>query len=166
MSNLISGKGTVPLQLAVTAETGFCQVGGQSFLVTVGHLTLLLRFKSPAGLCPTHTPNGCVCVCVCENFWESLFFLSCLDHQRWRVSSYCWGKLPKEDTTQTETKPPGERCLKHHRRFLRRDTRSETQSLHWNEIEKECWGAKMVARRLLSLSLLWMLIMQRVLCTL
>lgn len=50
LSNLLSGNKTVSLQLSVTAETGVCQVGGQSFLLTVGHLTLLLRFKRPAGL--------------------------------------------------------------------------------------------------------------------
>lgn len=51
LSYLLLGNKTVSFQLTVTAETGLCQVGGQSFLVAVGHLTLLLRFKSPAGLC-------------------------------------------------------------------------------------------------------------------
>uniref|UniRef100_A0A8D0AXH3 type I protein arginine methyltransferase n=1 Tax=Sander lucioperca TaxID=283035 RepID=A0A8D0AXH3_SANLU len=34
----------------VSMETDCCQVGGQSFLFTVGKLSLLLRFKSPTGL--------------------------------------------------------------------------------------------------------------------
>lgn len=48
------------LQLTITADTGLCQVGGQSFLVTVGYLTLLLRFKSPAGLCLPAVQFVCV----------------------------------------------------------------------------------------------------------
>ncbi|XP_011604349.1 histone-arginine methyltransferase CARM1-like [Takifugu rubripes] len=47
---LQDGNRTVVLQLTITAETGLCQVGGQSFLVTVGHLNFLLRFKSPADM--------------------------------------------------------------------------------------------------------------------
>ncbi|CAG06652.1 unnamed protein product [Tetraodon nigroviridis] len=71
---LQDGHKTVSLQLTVTAETGLCQVGGQSFLVTVGQLTLLLRFKSPAGLC---LPRSSVCVLDLLRISR----LSCLNHQ-------------------------------------------------------------------------------------
>lgn len=57
-SNLLSGNKTVTLQLSVATDTGLCQVGGQSLLVTVGQLTLLLRFKSPAGLGLPGVPFG------------------------------------------------------------------------------------------------------------
>lgn len=128
LSNLFSGHKTVSLQLTVTAETGLCQVGGQSFLVTVGHLTLLLRFKSPAGLC---LPRSSVCVLDLLRISR----LSCLNHQIWKVSGYCWQKVWKEDLIRTETKLPGQRVgLKHQTLFLQRDTRSETRSLQWNYI--------------------------------
>ncbi|KAF1371934.1 hypothetical protein PFLUV_G00274910 [Perca fluviatilis] len=37
-------------QFAVSKETDCCQVGGQSFLFTVGKLSLLLRFKTPTDM--------------------------------------------------------------------------------------------------------------------
>ncbi|KAA8579882.1 hypothetical protein FQN60_006975, partial [Etheostoma spectabile] len=37
-------------QFSVSKETDFCQVGGQSFLFTVGKLSILLRFKTPTDM--------------------------------------------------------------------------------------------------------------------
>ncbi|XP_054479436.1 histone-arginine methyltransferase CARM1 [Anoplopoma fimbria] len=42
--------GASVFQLTVSTETDCCQVGGQSFLVTVGKLSLLLQFKTPADM--------------------------------------------------------------------------------------------------------------------
>lgn len=37
-------------QFPVSAKMDCCQVGGQSFMVAIGKLSLLLQFKTPTGL--------------------------------------------------------------------------------------------------------------------
>ncbi|XP_062301482.1 histone-arginine methyltransferase CARM1-like [Scomber scombrus] len=53
------GNRALVFQFAVSKEMDCCQVGAQSFLVTVGQLSLLLQFKTPAGSYSIHSNIFC-----------------------------------------------------------------------------------------------------------
>uniref|UniRef100_A0A3B4V684 Histone-arginine methyltransferase CARM1 n=1 Tax=Seriola dumerili TaxID=41447 RepID=A0A3B4V684_SERDU len=77
-------------QFTVSKEMDCCQVGGQSFLVSVGKMSLLLQFKSPTGsfsIC--QTPSRRHPTMLTENMPTQCYqFHSCLSQQQNLLQDY------------------------------------------------------------------------------
>lgn len=80
---------TTVLQVAVSKEMDCCKVGGQSIVVTVDNQSLLLRFKTPSGLCTASLDSFRVLEFRRQGYATMASCFS-LYLQTWGASSCCW----------------------------------------------------------------------------